>query len=110
MIALLVLLAAVAGTIVRVTVSELNRPGRPVGTLAVNVVGAFVLGILAGTSADTITVAGVGYLGSMSTFSTVMREIGDDVELGWSTGAAAYAVVTVVLGVAAAWIGLALAG
>jgi CrcB protein len=55
----------------------------PVGTLAVNVSGSFVLGVLvgAGVGGDALLVAGVGFVGSYTTFSTWMLEterLGED--------------------------------
>lgn len=48
----------------------------PVGTLAVNLLGTFVLGILTGLSVtgDGLLLAGTGLLGSFTTFSTWMLE------------------------------------
>jgi len=48
----------------------------PLGTLAVNVVGSFALGVLtdAGVSGDALLLAGTAVLGSFTTFSTWMLE------------------------------------
>lgn len=60
------------------------RLGRqlPFGTLAVNISGAFVLGLLAATlSGDAYRIAGTGFLGAYTTFSTWMFEshrLGED--------------------------------
>ncbi|MFV2038866.1 MAG: CrcB family protein [Acidimicrobiales bacterium] len=102
-------LLAVAGAVGRWQMTRLNSTGWPVGTLAVNVGAAFVLGLLANSSSSTITLAGVGLLGSYSTFSTVVREVTDLSELEGRRWGARYLVVTLVLGVAAALIGLELA-
>jgi CrcB protein len=56
---------------------ELRAAGElPVGTLVVNLVGAFALGVLTGASVtgDALLVAGTALLGSFTTFSTVMLE------------------------------------
>lgn len=47
------------------------------GTLAVNVLGAFALGVLTGAdiSDDALLIAGAGFLGAFTTFSTWMREV-----------------------------------
>lgn len=86
-----------------------SRLGRsfPYGTLAVNVSGAFVLGVVAGLalSADATRLAGTGLLGSFTTFSTWALEshrLGEDGQL--HLGAANFA-VSLVLGVTAAWAG-----
>ncbi len=56
---------------------ELPSAGEfPLGTLVVNLLGAFCLGLLTGLSitGDTLLVAGTALLGSFTTFSTVMLE------------------------------------
>jgi CrcB protein len=54
------------------------RAGRalPFGTLAVNLSAAFVLGLLAGADVggDALRLAGTGFVGAYSTFSTWMLE------------------------------------
>jgi CrcB protein len=57
--------------------------GFPLGTLAVNLSGAFVLGVLsgAGVGGDVLTLAGTALIGSYTTFSTWMLEsqrLGED--------------------------------
>lgn len=48
----------------------------PLGTLTVNLLGSFCLGLLTGLSVtgDTLLLAGTALLGSFTTFSTVMLE------------------------------------
>jgi CrcB protein len=48
----------------------------PLGTFVVNVLGAFAIGILFGANADhdLTLIAGVGFLGGFTTFSTWMFE------------------------------------
>jgi len=69
---------AAAGTILRVVAGwRLNDGWFPVGTFAVNSVGAFALGLLtsAGWGGETAsTLLGVATLGSLTTFSTVAWE------------------------------------
>ena len=67
-------------------VSARARSGLPLGTLAVNVTGAFVLGLLVGLAVrgDALRLAGTGALGAYTTFSTWMLEshrLGEDGEL-----------------------------
>jgi CrcB protein len=47
------------------------------GTLAVNLIGAFALGLLAGAdvTGDTLLVLGTGLLGAFTTFSTWVHEV-----------------------------------
>ena len=68
-------------------VSQRAGSGFPYGTLAVNLSGAFVLGLLAGAdvTGDALLLAGTAALGSYTTFSTWMLEshrLGEDGELG----------------------------
>ena len=55
---------------------ERTRSDFPVGTLAVNLVGAFLLGLVTGTDnlQSTATLTAVGFLGGFTTFSTWMIE------------------------------------
>jgi CrcB protein len=48
----------------------------PLGTFTVNVLGAFVIGVLYGADADhdLTVIAGLGFLGGFTTFSTWMFE------------------------------------
>lgn len=82
--------------------------GLPLGTLAVNLVGAFVLGLVAGWSAPVGTVVATAGLGGLTTFSTFSSEVVN----GWESNrlvAVAYLCVTLVGGVGLAWIGLRIA-
>jgi CrcB protein len=64
-------------------VSQRGGGGFPFGTLAVNLSGALLLGLLAGVAArgHTLLLAGTALLGSYTTFSTWMLEshrLGED--------------------------------
>jgi CrcB protein len=77
----------------------------PYGTLAVNLLGSFVLGVLVGIAldGDAYRVAGTGFLGSFTTFSTWALEshrLGEDGQL--RLGAANFA-ISLLLGVAVVW-------
>jgi fluoride exporter len=86
-----------------------RRLGRafPYGTLAVNVSGAFALGVLAGAAVqgDAYKLWGVGLLGGYTTFSTWMLESHRLAEEGRGALTALNVVVSLVLGVLAAWVG-----
>ena len=104
------LAAAAVGTVLRSVVAWYgNREGRlPLGTLAVNITGAFLLGVLSDTAPPALTVLGTGALGAYTTFSTFAREV--VVLAGRKLSAAAlYVALTCGLGVAAAAIGVAVA-
>ncbi len=98
-------------------VQRLWRTTFPVGTLVVNLTGAFAAGVLAGLvtgrvlSDLLVAAAAVGFLGGYSTFSTWMVETVLAGETGGGAGirrAAENLVVPLVAGVVLAGIGYAL--
>ena len=108
------------GTFARWAVGALVPPSRglPVGTLTVNLVGAFALGLLlAGLAqrgpdegrrrAIRVTL-GTGFCGGFTTYSALSVETHALLRAGLTGTAFAYAVGTVVLGVAAAAVGFTL--
>lgn len=79
----------------------------PWGTLAVNLSGALLLGLVVGAAvgADALRFVATGLLGSFTTFSTWVFEsqrLGEDGRLRLGV---ANLVVSLVLGVALAWLG-----
>ena len=79
----------------------------PFGTLAVNLTGAFALGVLhgAGVGGDALRLAGTGLLGAYTTFSTWTLEshrLGEDGRLRLGL---ANLLVSLVLGLACVWLG-----
>ena len=85
------------------------RAGRafPLGTLAVNLSGAFVLGLLHGAAVggDDLRLVGTGLLGAYTTFSTWTFEshrLGED---GRLRASAMNLAVSLVLGLVCAWVG-----
>jgi CrcB protein len=91
-----------------------GRLGRsfPWGTLAVNISGALLLGVLVGATLDDDAdrLLGTGLLGAFTTFSTWALEshrLGEDGQL--RLGALNFA-VSLVLGLDAVWLGRELAG
>jgi len=105
------------GTTVRLlldTVMPHDATQFPLSTFVINVVGAAVLGILVGalwssprTPGWMRAGLGTGLLGSFTTFSAVASSLVAQAAAGQWALAAVYLVATVVLGVAAAWAGLA---
>ena len=85
---------------------RITRPF-PFGTLVVNLSGAFLLGFLAGLalSPHIALVAGTGFVGSYTTFSTWMLETQRLSEERQVVSAFANIAVSVALGLAAAWLG-----
>lgn len=92
-------------------VADRLHPHLPLGTMAVNVSGAFLLGLLVGTGldGDARLVLGGGALGSYTTFSTWMLETQRVGEAGKRRMAVINVVLSVALGLAAValgrWIG-----
>ena len=88
----------------------------PIGTLTVNVVGCFLLGMLKHVGETTVLVSpemraalGVGFLGALTTFSTFGYETISQIEDGAWSVAMANIGVNVVVGILAVWGGLTLA-
>lgn len=101
------LVLAAAGALTRAVVAgSLNRRGRPLGTLAVNVVGSFGLGLLSTTAAPLATVVGTGCIGAFTTFSTFSRDVAVLAADRHRARAALYVAGSCVLAVSAAWLGL----
>lgn len=82
--------------------------GFPVKTLITNVIGAFVIGIIAATAAKNITInprlvlfLKVGICGGFTTFSTFAYETGTMMEKGQTGLALLYVILSAVLGVLA---------
>lgn len=88
-------------------VADRLHPHLPVGTLVVNVSGAFLLGLLAGAAVegDARLVLGAGALGSYTTFSTWMVETQRIEEAGKRRIAITNVVLSIALGLSAAAIG-----
>lgn len=79
----------------------------PYGTLVVNLLGSLLLGVFVGAavSVDAYRIAGIGLVGALTTFSTWAFEshrLGEDGRL--RPGIVNF-VVSLVLGVLAAWVG-----
>lgn len=103
MITLAFLGVAAAATLTRWQIAD--RVGRATGTLFVNLVGSFVLGVLVGADTTPTVVLNIAALGSLTTFSTLMVEVTGQ----WGRSrlaSAAYLAATVAGCVALAWCGL----
>lgn len=84
-----------------------GEAGFPLATLVTNVAGAFLIGVVvaaavpAGLSPRATLLLKTGVCGGFTTFSTFALETGDLIERGAYGAAAAYLVLSFVLGVAA---------
>lgn len=92
------------------------RSALPVGAVVVNVSGSLLMGLVAGWAMryvggeDVQAIVGTGFLGGYTTFSTASVEAARLVRSGRSLGAAVHAGGMMVLGLAAAMIGLWITG
>ena len=104
--------AGVAGVLARYALATpFHGDALPWITVAINVVGSFLLGVLVTAHAfseETRTALGVGFLGGFTTFSTFSVQAVLDVEAGEPGRALAYVGASVVLGIVAAAGGYAL--
>lgn len=103
--------AAALGALARAeTGHRLNRhEGFPFGTLLVNVLGSFLLGLLWDVAPPMVTVAGTAGLGALTTFSGFARDAVALAEQRQVAQAALYVAVSATAGIAAAALGVALA-
>lgn len=108
MTALAFVFVAAGFTLVRaVATANQTRGHIPWRTLAVNAIGSFALGlILSSQWWDNPMVLTVAGLGSLTTFSTVAAETAALIDDGRKWRAIAYVGLTLVVGIAAAWLGL----
>jgi CrcB protein len=110
MVVLCVVLGGAAGAVARFALGgwvQARRPQFPWGTLAVNVSGAFALGLLPLVEAHPLARAllATGFLGAYTTFSTFSYEAAALVQERDWRGAAGYVSSTVLLGLAASLLG-----
>ena len=105
MTALWFVLAAAAGGVGRHAVNQMGRAW--IGTLAINVTGSFVLGVLLGrgASADMVLVVGTAGCGSFTTFSTFAFEAVEARDASRVAIVAATVVGTVTAGAVGYWVG-----
>jgi CrcB protein len=104
--------AAAVGALARAEAGRRwNRhEGLAIGTLVVNITGAFALGLLVNVAPPVITVVGVGGLGAYTTFSSFARDAVALAEQRRPALALVYVALTCALGVSAAAVGVAIAG
>ncbi len=106
------------GTVCRYLLSMIpltDKTGFPFITLAINVLGAFAIGLLAGISskytganADLMAFLRVGVCGGFTTFSTFALEITNLFGAGKAWVGIAYILLSLVLGVGAVLLGKAI--
>ena len=112
---LLVAFGGAVGSVLRYLVSkwlqEASSAAFPVGTLVVNVVGCFLIGLIYGASArwgisgDMRLLLTVGFCGGFTTFSTFMNESLSLMRADNLLPLALYASLSVGLGLVVVWVG-----
>jgi CrcB protein len=85
-----------------------RHDGVAVGTLIVNVLGSFALGLLHDAGGVTVTVIGMGGLGAFTTFSSFARDAVALAEVRRLATACSYVGATCTLGIGAAALGIAI--
>ena len=110
MTALLFVLAAASGGLLRFAseyaIPPIGRAAFPRATFTVNVVGAFILGLVAHAPHDVRLVVGTGLCGALTTFSGVSLQAFRRVRAGATLSAANYLAITFTVGIALAALGI----
>ncbi len=97
--------AALIGTLARWQLGARLRS--PQGTLVANVLGSFAFGLLHAAGPDEVVIVGIGGLGAFTTFSALAGEL---IEM-WPRSRSrtlGYGSLTLIAGVAAAWLAISL--
>ncbi len=87
--------------------------GPSIGILVANVVGSLVLGVLTGALADHVTdpelrlAVAVGFCGGLTTFSTFMAQLAEELDAGRGRTAVRWAALMLGAGLVAAAVGVA---
>jgi len=99
---------AVARYLVHASVVRVDPDDFPLGTFIVNILGAFALGVVVGAGAghDVRLLAGTGFLGAFTTFSTWMFETERLAADGYARQAAVNIAISLALGLGAAALGV----
>jgi CrcB protein len=108
---LLVILGAAVGAPARFAVDQYIRryTTKPYGIFLVNILGSFLLGLTHGRSEHTHDLVAIGFAGAFTTWSTFMLDIYLAYELKRHKEAAINLVMSLGIGLLAAWCGLQLA-
>lgn len=83
-----------------------HRPGGTAGTWVANALGCTVLGFSAGLSTPVSLLAGTGFAGALSTWSTLARELGQMLQQRRWAALTAYALATIAGGIGCVMLGL----
>ncbi len=100
------LVAAGVGAVIRYVVSGYLNDHVPTGTLVVNAVASFLLGIAASFGDTMSIILGIGLLGAMSTWSSVANEAAALARKNEGWLALTYLALTCSSGILLAWFGV----
>ncbi len=107
----LILLGAAVGGPIRFVIDQKIRTytTKPYGIFTVNIVGSFLLGLTSGRVEEGFDLFAIGFAGAFTTWSTFMLDIYLAYELKRYKEAAVNLLISLGIGLFAAWIGLQLA-
>ena len=107
----LIVLGAAIGGPMRFVVDQKIRTytAKPYGIFAVNILGSFLLGLTYGRVEEGFDLFAIGFAGAFTTWSTFMLDIYLAYELKRYREAVANLVISLGVGLLAAWIGIQLA-
>lgn len=107
----LILLGAAIGGPLRFVIDQKIRTytAKPYGIFAVNIIGSFLLGFTYGRAEAGFDLFAIGFAGAFTTWSTFMLDVYLAYELKRYGEAAANLVMSLGLGLLAAWLGIQLA-
>lgn len=110
MTALLVAVGAAVGAPLRFLLAHHLDDGVPWGTLLVNVLGSFLLGVCSGLALDggALALAGTGFCGAFTTYSAFAVQTADRLRADDPRRGLLYAALTVLLAVTACSVGYAI--
>lgn len=90
-------------------IKKMHSHWMPIGTLLINVLGSFILGLVLNADTSVKLLWGIGFAGSFTTWSTLAVEAHSFLQTKSHSKAFLYLFLTLVLGVSAAALGLKIA-
>ncbi len=96
---------APARYLVDVAVKKWHRSMIPIETLAINTVGSFVFGLTAHQRPTIVYIAGIGFAGAFTTWSSFAIEAHHLIKTKYQVKAYLYLALTLVMGIGAAALG-----